>query len=107
MSAYRAPGRSYGIGPLIWAAILTAVLYGAACGSAEPSRVDVAPRMDPVVACMAGWAENPSGVTLSEASAECGVPLPCSEDSPCWDCETMGNRVCGPALPDPPGSAGR
>ena len=23
-------------------------------------------------------------------------PLPqCAEDSPCWDCNSMGNRVCG------------
>lgn len=22
---------------------------------------------------------------------------PCAEDSPCFDCETMGNRQCGPA----------
>lgn len=21
---------------------------------------------------------------------------PCQEDEPCWDCDTMGNRVCGP-----------
>jgi hypothetical protein len=20
----------------------------------------------------------------------------CDEDEPCWDCRTMGNRVCGP-----------
>lgn len=20
----------------------------------------------------------------------------CNEDEPCWDCETMGNRICGP-----------
>lgn len=19
----------------------------------------------------------------------------CEEDEPCWDCETMGNRICG------------
>lgn len=28
-----------------------------------------------------------------------GSPRPgepsCMEDEPCWDCETMGNRVCG------------
>lgn len=28
----------------------------------------------------------------------------CQEDDPCWDCETMGNRVCGPVMtiPDMP-----
>lgn len=24
---------------------------------------------------------------------------PCLEDEPCWDCETMGNRICGPGKP--------
>lgn len=23
----------------------------------------------------------------------------CEEDQPCWDCETMGNKVCGPQRP--------
>jgi hypothetical protein len=23
----------------------------------------------------------------------------CREDMPCWDCQTMGNRICGPAQP--------
>lgn len=23
----------------------------------------------------------------------------CEEDQPCWDCETMGNKVCGEDLP--------
>lgn len=22
-------------------------------------------------------------------------PVPCEEDMPCWDCETMGNGICG------------
>lgn len=22
--------------------------------------------------------------------------VPCMEDDPCWDCATMGNRICGP-----------
>ncbi len=28
----------------------------------------------------------------------------CEEDQPCWDCETMGNQVCGPIdyVPDVP-----
>lgn len=24
-----------------------------------------------------------------------GAPEPCHEDQPCWDCRTMGNRICG------------
>lgn len=23
-------------------------------------------------------------------------PVTCQEDEPCWDCQTMGNHVCGP-----------
>lgn len=28
----------------------------------------------------------------------CETPAPpvCQEDEPCWDCTTMGNRICGP-----------
>ena len=25
----------------------------------------------------------------------------CAEDDPCWNCETMGNRICGPGAPRP------
>ena len=25
----------------------------------------------------------------------------CQEDDPCWDCKTMGNKVCGPATVSP------
>ncbi len=25
----------------------------------------------------------------------------CQEDEPCWDCETMGNQICGP-ITEPP-----
>jgi len=24
------------------------------------------------------------------------APITCQEDMPCWDCRTMGNRICGP-----------
>lgn len=30
-----------------------------------------------------------------------GPPSPtdrCWEDEPCWDCHTMGNRICGPTV---------
>lgn len=26
------------------------------------------------------------------------LPLRCEEDEPCWDCATMGNRICGPTV---------
>lgn len=28
---------------------------------------------------------------------EAWYSAPCVEDEPCWDCETMGNLICGPA----------
>lgn len=31
---------------------------------------------------------SPAGAAPSTAQ--------CQEDEPCWDCETMGNMVCGP-----------
>lgn len=30
-------------------------------------------------------------VAVKSAGPEYG----CMEDMPCWDCETMGNRICG------------
>lgn len=38
------------------------------------------------------------GLTPSENAAEIGESLTlnrCFEDMPCWDCATMGNKVCG------------
>lgn len=30
------------------------------------------------------------------------APAPqCQEDQPCWDCETMGNRICGETMGPP------
>ena len=26
---------------------------------------------------------------------EAWISAPCVEDEPCWDCETMGNMICG------------
>lgn len=34
------------------------------------------------------WTESKAGVRLGEQ-------VTCEEDMPCWDCETMGNRICG------------
>lgn len=28
--------------------------------------------------------------------ASATTPTYCAEDDPCWDCTTMGNKVCGP-----------
>lgn len=38
--------------------------------------------------------------TTVPAPTTVATTLPCQEDQPCWDCATMGNRICGPvALP--------
>ena len=50
-------------------------------------------------------------LALALSALSCSAPAPapapapvnvpdgtCHEDMPCWDCETMGNHVCGPAL---------
>ncbi len=29
------------------------------------------------------------------------TPTVCHEDEPCWDCETMGNKICGPGAGPP------
>ena len=49
------------------------------------------------------WTAIPDGVQATEPtsppqseSAHVEIP-PCQEDDPCWDCETMGNRICGPS----------
>jgi hypothetical protein len=31
-----------------------------------------------------------------EGFADDGNPETCLEDEACWDCRTMGNRICGP-----------
>ena len=37
------------------------------------------------------------GVGLaSHVHAHPGHSEQCQEDDPCWDCHTMGNRICGP-----------
>jgi hypothetical protein len=44
-----------------------------------------------VLACLAGlWAMGPE-----PATDDLHVYTTCEEDMPCWDCETMGNRICG------------
>lgn len=35
-------------------------------------------------------------VTTTTIAPEVTTTTVCEEDDPCWDCETMGNRICGP-----------
>lgn len=48
-------------------------------------------------------------LTLSAASlalaAIAGCAAPVTEDSPAWNCATMGNQICGPTTDDDRGAA--
>ena len=35
---------------------------------------------------------------LAEIAAADAAAANCAEDEPCWDCSTMGNGICGPAV---------
>lgn len=39
---------------------------------------------------------GPAPATVAAKATEC------HEDEPCWDCHTMGNRICGSELPAVP-----
>ncbi|AEJ95733.1 hypothetical protein FDI64_gp59 [Mycobacterium phage Zemanar] len=47
----------------------------------------------------------PVGALITAEPAEHRVAEPtgqqCEEDQPCWDCTTMGNRICGPGMAPP------
>lgn len=49
----------------------------------------------------AAWHE-PEPAPVAPVSTPAPVASPsvarCQEDEPCWDCATMGNRICGPAI---------
>lgn len=36
------------------------------------------------------------GSAISMGCSIIGAPPVCHEDMECWDCETMGNEICGP-----------
>jgi hypothetical protein len=76
----------------------------------EPEPVYVAPVTAPVVvsAVPAPKSVPVSPVAVAPSSGNIvsveptAVPVPvCQEDQPCWDCETMGNRICGPLPTEP------
>jgi hypothetical protein len=35
------------------------------------------------------------GSTVTHQPPQHPATAPCQEDQPCWNCETMGNHVCG------------
>ena len=68
--------------PLILTASLALGLTVGATGLAGSHTPDPAPSVT--------WSAPP---VLTQA-------LACQEDDPCWDCHSLGNRVCGPASPE-------
>lgn len=58
------------------------------------------------IAILIGWSVAPEPIEATDpaydtTSNDQQSPEPCHEDEPCWNCETMGNRICGPlVLPD-------
>lgn len=46
---------------------------------------------------------TPADIELYRQATRTVLPdAPCTEDAPCWDCQTMGNRICGTPLPAAP-----
>jgi hypothetical protein len=43
-------------------------------------------------ACLLGLACQGPEPATTETPVQ---PAPCQEDMPCWDCRTMGNKICG------------
>lgn len=63
----------------------TALVAGAGSAAAEGPTVYTAP-VRTLELPLQSW---PWGRTITP------LPLHCEEDEPCWDCATMGNRICG------------
>ncbi len=55
---------------------------------------------DTIGACAEGGI-GPVDEPVSPPTEEPPVVATCQEDEPCWDCETMGNRICGPTATPP------
>lgn len=68
---YRYRTRILGVLALVVMAVAMSMLAGCCVGRAVDTRL------------------GPIGLPINEPGA-------CHEDMPCWDCETMGNRICGP-----------
>lgn len=47
--------------------------------------------------CWIYWTGYHAGVksVKVEDTIPYAIPTTCQEDMPCWDCKTMGNKVCG------------
>ena len=74
---------------LFFVALALAFTYGCALGTATmQSRLD---------ACGQGFYDTMGALDYCLQTWPCPTcQEPCREDMPCWDCATMGNRICGP-----------
>ncbi len=68
----------------------------------------VANHGDTIGACSDGGGpvEPTPTTTTTTTTVPPDEPAVCHEDEPCWDCETMGNRICGPTTEPPPAHTG-
>jgi len=57
------------------------------------SKLDLAIAVVVVCAVVLLFVQVARGVTSGPTTR---ANVECNEDEPCWDCETMGNRICGP-----------
>jgi hypothetical protein len=72
--------------------------------TADPSATLTAQRVSvttaPAKPTVQAWTPEQQVVIPGVPAPEVGVPVTssvgCQEDNPCWDCKTMGNRICGP-----------
>ncbi|ABD58177.1 hypothetical protein PBI_COOPER_60 [Mycobacterium phage Cooper] len=48
-----------------------------------------------------GTPKDAEPVTVPPAHVAEPTGQQCEEDMPCWDCTTMGNRICGPGQAPP------
>jgi len=80
-----------------------AEVLAAGCTFADtegPGDVDVC---DPATGDIITVSEDEADQYLPADDPACeDTPPPiCTEDMPCWDCETMGNKECGPVVVPP------
>lgn len=77
------------IKPMISALALTGALLLTSCSAA--STAPTTATADPTPVAVA--------TTTAPHAPELTASPVCEEDMPCWDCATMGNRMCGPQTP--------
>lgn len=59
-------------------------------------RADATPQPAATAAAATTITAPPATITFDRAAVVTEAAPACEEDEPCWDCATMGNRICGP-----------